>query len=595
MKCSLCFPLVVVAVACALMGCGANEEMDLVTSESAMRGTAGGDRLVCPGFVPGKKNPYFGDLHAHSSFSLDVYAFGVRNGPWKAYRFAKGDPVQLVNGSTKQLRAPLDFAAVTDHAETIGMMNLCTYPQYRNDRACRTFRYLSNQHPDGSNPAFKFMGSLALVPPRYPVQCRGRVPACRAGEQDSWRLLRQATQEANDPCRFSAFNGYEWTRTLGEDNNGHNHRNIIFANDDVPDMPIDAVRYNSLRKMWTAIEDECTSTGTCDALAIPHNPNLSRGWSFHTAWSTPEWMETRAKFERVVEMFQGKGNSECLNPGLHSATPDPGCTFENKYAGTIDTQAAWNKQRRAYARSALNRGLRNYVEFGVNPLVFGFIGSTDTHNGTPGATDEDTHRGHHGWGDLWIVKRQRGQRTRNNPGGLAGVWAEQNTRADIFAALKRRETFATSGTRLAVRFFQTWSPTNQCRLWIPEVDAAMGSRMLSLNQTPRFVVQAWMDRTPIERVDIIKGSYVDGQVVEQIFSFEANDPQNGDAFLCHTWEDEDYDPSVPTYWYARVLEKPTWRYSKHDCENKGNCAEVPPRLNRSIRERAWASPIWNLP
>jgi hypothetical protein len=559
----------------------------------------GGDEteLQCPGSVVGEKHAYIGDLHVHTSWSMDAYVLGTRIGPAEAHEFARGQEVTLADGEKQSLRLPLDFVAVTDHAYSLGMMNLCYEPQFLNDSSCKEFRELSEMHEGGVNPGWDYVSCVARIPPVYPSPCDGRIADCESAEIDTWKRLTKIAKEADDPCKFTAFAGYEWTRTLGDFYSATHHRNIIFANNDVPETVISAVRYNTAAEMWAAIEELCFSRPECDALSIPHNMNMGLGTHFDINDEDSQLRATRARLERVVEVFQGKGNSECLNPDLLGDDPDPECNFEPRYGGQRyipETQPEWRLMRSGYVRSALGRGLEAYSKSGkekLNPLQFGFIGSTDTHNGTPGATDEDRHKGHHSFGDNTVAQR-RG--TLRGSGGLAGVWAEENTRAAIFAALKRRETFATSGTRLKVRFYQSWDEHDPCDGDDPVMDAVQGGEMEPGDDEPRFFTMAWMDRSPVARIDIVKGSYASGEVVEEIHSLDPVKAKNDDGLFCAVWKDDDYDGDTPAYWYARVLEEPSKRHSKYDCEALDDCAEVPEE-DLMIQDRAWASPIWNHP
>jgi len=338
------------------------------------------------------------------------------------------------------------------------------------------------------------------------------------------------------------------------------------------------------------------------------------GKSFNLSYqnqSQNEW-ELRARYEKLVEIFQGKGNSECLNDDPADNNPD--CTFELKFEEPVlpavppaVSSAMWQQLRDGYVRTALAKGLKYYVDNNLqfNPLKMGFIGSTDTHNSTGGNVKESTPTGNHGYVDNTPLKRLSGQ-LANNPGGLVAVWADVNTRQSIFNALKTREVYATSGPRITVKFYQTWDTQNLCNgvpgaNWVP-----MGGDITSPPPTPgaipKFVVIAAMDQTRLAKIDIIKvGLDAAGNTHEKVHSMDAVDPAIGDATMCFAVGDNNFTPITPVLWYARVLEMPTKRWSKVDCESvMGSCDDYPethklPAADKYIQERAWTSPIWQLP
>ena len=269
------------------------------------------------------------------------------------------------------------------------------------------------------------------------------------------------------PCQFTSLVGYEWTYSVG----GTLHKNVIFATDQVPPAPLDSNAYPSQEALWHGLDQQCRGDAGCEALTIPHNSNLSNGLAF----SLPPGLEAQAaRYQRLVEVFQHKGGSECFydaNPD--AGAPEPTCDFE--YAGG---RAGNANQPESYVRYGLTQGLVRGAA-GVNPYMLGFIASTDDHNGLPGNTREDTWPGHAGRFDdtpaLRLDPPTIQDRLYRNPGGLAVAWAEQNTRPAIFAALRRRETYGTSGTRLLVRFYQTWSTDDPCA--DPEFPAAIVARL----------------------------------------------------------------------------------------------------------------------
>jgi hypothetical protein len=563
----------------------------------------------CPDFTAGQKRVFWGDLHVHTSYSLDAYGFGTRVDPAAAYAFARGTPTLLADNSTSvSLERPLDFAAVTDHAEYFGIMNACTYPQFSQLEYCQTFRLVSDiVNVTPRSYAAEFAAPIAQSPPSYGPLCEAYPEGCSAGAVAEWQLTVGAAEEAYERCEFTTFNGFEWT---GSGENRHLHRNVIFSSDQVPGAALDYVRFPSPRQLWGGLSAQCRPEAGCDVITIPHNTNLSGGEAFAVGNSSPESRALRARYKHLVEIFQSKGNSECLPETQADSSPD--CRFELKNVPSDPVpESRWNKARQGYVRSGLGRGLADFVASGearVNPLKLGIIASTDTHNGLPGAVDEDNPVGNYGWLELGPARRlgksvySAGREYVDyNPGGLVAVWAEENTRESIFAALKRRETYGTSGPRILARLYQTSTAGDPC-IGGAQMDAVMGGDLAPVAGPPRFVVDAAMDKVPLERIDLVRISYEAGGVQETVIPMNAAEP-GGEPTLCRVYEDTAFDPAVPTLWYARILETETPRWSKRDCEQLGLCTEQPmpggteaiEGTNIMIQERAWTSPIWHLP
>lgn len=583
------------------------------------------------------RNAYFGDLHVHTSYSFDSYVFGNRNDPAAAYRFARGEEVPLApldsaGNPTRRARlsAPLDFAAVTDHSEFLGERSLCTTPGAAgyDSATCRVYR-------SGTMAGFAEFGLFLTRtdPSRLPFcGVGGRV--CTDAATAVWRTIRDAAEGAYDrtsSCRFTSFVAYEWTATTG---GSTMHRNVIFRNANVFDLPVSYIEESTAPGLWSALQARCiTGLPGCDVLAIPHNLNISNGNTLaleYPAGSTEaqqrELARTRAQMEPLWEIMQHKGASECSS---RFSAPDELCGFELMNptqalcngAGTGGGTAC--QSRSSYARYALADGLREDARLGVNPYRVGFIGSTDTHNGTPGNTDEPTFPGHVGDEDGTPATRLSDNNVVFNPGGLAGVWSVENSRDAIFDAMRRHETFATSGTRVRVRMFGGWDlPTTVCGA--PDLAAQgyalgvpMGGQLASRppsRTSPRFVVLAAADRTPLQQVQIVKG-WIDaaGAAHERVVTV-AGSATNGASVntttcattagagamsLCGVWTDDQYDPAIRAYYYARVVENPTCRWSTVLCNaipagsRPANCTSgvVPP----TVQERAWSAPIWALP
>ncbi len=407
---------------------------------------------TCADWTP-ERQPFFGDVHVHTALSFDAYTFETRNGPRDAYRFAKGEPVGLPPldafgepTRSHHLRVPLDFAAVTDHAEMLGETRLCTAANLQTP-ACQAIR-------DGNFAlaGFYFRSQFSAADPARRAFCGADGALCLQAAASPWNEIQQAAAEFDDPspaCSFATFVGYEWTASPGGDTG---HRNVLFRGADVPPLPQSYVEVQDPFALWAALDAQCASVGgDCDAITIPHNSNLSAGISFGTtgpggAPLTFSDALTRRTNEPLVELTQHKGDSEC-RPGVGTAT-DPDCAYEKLASGPpgLDTPLA-------YVRNALLAGLAIETALGANPFAQGFIGSSDTHNGTPGATLEDDFPGHTGKDDATPAQRLAPSRVGFNPGGLMAVYAEENDRAALFAGIERRETYATTGTRPMLRFF----------------------------------------------------------------------------------------------------------------------------------------------
>lgn len=604
------------------------------------RDDLGGAAPTCDDHDP-LRNLYWGDLHVHTAYSFDAWLHDVRVDPDTAYRFAQGDPVGLPPLDERgnptqvvQIDRPLDFAAVTDHAEFLAEVEACTMrgsPAY-DTPLCVDYR--ANQN--GALVTFGLQLGLPM-PSRFPAICGPGVVDCPALAQQVWQRTIDAAQAHHDhsaACRFTTFVGYEWS---GMQSLSNLHRNVIFRDERVPTAPLSYYEAPSAQALWDALREQCLDAGTgCDALAIPHNPNWSNGKLFRVEYlgrgSEAEQAAARAALEPLVEVFQHKGDSECIE-GLSGVlgAPDELCAFEKLRpppyddcgdgVGSNGMVGGGCLSRRDFLRGALLEGLREQVRIGVNPFALGFIASTDTHNGTPGAVDEDAYVGHVGREEGDALARLTGEvpaGPRNGPGGLVAVWATENSRDAIFEALRRREAYGTSGPRIAVRVFGGAAlPEDLCEQGDPIALAdAAGVPMGGVlppepGGPPRLLVSALRDPEglPLERVQVIKG-WVDraglGHAdVHDVVVSDAGatvDPATctpeGDGLdaVCAVWTDPDFDPGVPAYYYVRVVENPRCRWSARDCAALG--AKAPPvcaELPATIQERAWTSPLWYEP
>lgn len=548
----------------------------------------------CSNAVSGEKQLLWGDLHVHTAWSLDAYAYGAAATPADAFAFARGQPLRLGNGEQVAIDRPLDFAAVTDHADTFDVMYLCTDPLYRGGAYCTAIRD-GRRARQGRNVFIDYLLPIvAHEPPEVPSLCAAEDADCAGARAGQWRRIQETANEHDDPCAFTAFIGYEWSASPG---GRHWHRNVIFRSDQVPDQAFDYLRFPRVHQLWEALDATCRPEDGCDVLAIPHNINWADGGSFDVSAEASATLTLRTRYERLAEIHQEKGASECLSERRDDGGAD--CAFERLIGNFAQSQVsggpagdadeAWQRMRSTYYRSLLTRGLVAFDASGRagNPLMLGAVGSTDTHMGTAGDVAEAGFGG--GMSMLWQDDEARLANTGYNPGGLVAVWAEENTRASVFDALQRREAYATSGPRISLRFGTAAAST--CEAGTLDLGAPMGST-IHRAEAPRFAVLAGRDRADLAAVQIVKGEVRDGAAHERVFDLAVS--EGGSSSFCLTWQDPDFEPAAPAYWYARVLEVPTPRWSRILCERLDKC-DAYPDADRMIQERAWSSPIWYEP
>jgi hypothetical protein len=626
------------------------------------------------------RRPMFGDLHVHTSYSFDSFVSSQRNDPWAAYRYAKGEPIMLPDADGEQtvraqIQRPLDFTGVTDHAEFLGPVNLCTQDS---SRLAYWFPWCIATRSD-----FFFVQLLAAdywvslgVTDTSEAKAESFVCTlddCDAAHKATWKLIQEAAEEHYDrssECSFTTFVGYEYTDAP---NYSNLHRNVIFRNEHVTDTAISTYDTGSRNfpNLWRRLREECIDPGEgCDVMSIPHNSNLSRGLMFPDPRNRQE-AEDRRFFEPLVELVQHKAASECRFDRLQGrgvATEDELCDFEQVVAdnlamlgtvfGEVQTEEAAPVDiddfgRRNMVRNVLKDGLALERKSGINPFQIGFIGSTDTHSATPGGSEEDNYTGHLGRRDAGYRNVQ--DHFFDNPGGLAVVWAEENSRDSIFEGMRRRETYATSGTRPVVRFFAgPRYPDNLCQdpAMIEKAYAGgvpMGSELPAPGESPGFLVSATKDAgspghpgIDLQRLQVIKG-WLDkaGNTHEKVYDVAGSadngagvDPQScaptgsGHQSLCTVWRDPEYDAGEAAFYYVRVIENPSCRWSTLQCQAAGvnpfakNCSDQAEKKTAElqdqgaigdvfgrcclepaempfyapvIQERAWTSPIWVRP
>ena len=622
-----------------------------------------------------ERNAYFGDLHVHTAYSLDAYAFGTTATPYDAYRFALGEAITHPVGFSMQLQRPLDFYGVADHGEFLGLVKAAA------DTSTEFSRYPIAEPIHNLNaPDNLGMGSLAArtetfnaFPPRMAVGLReGRIDpdVVRDIGRAAWLDTVRAAEQFNMPGRLTTFVAYEFTSF--SDDGGNLHRNVVFRGADrLPAQPFSATNSPNPEDLWDWM-DGLRAQGI-EALAIPHNSNASNGQMFKLDDSAGNpidaaYAEQRLRNEPLVEITQVKGTSE-THP-LLSAT-DEWADFEivpHLLVSSSEPSAPLG----SYVRDAYLRGLAQQAQGLANPYKFGLIGSTDTHVAAS-SLDEETY-----WSKMGILDAEPYQRGSVpvrpataaalrllapdqlvevgdetyvagtqlwGASGLAAAWAEENTREAIYDAFRRKETFATSGPRIKLRFFAGYGFDDDLVEAPDKVRQAyahgvpMGGDLLAQAPSacetaepdgnspsvscedqapPQFLVWAMRDAqgAPLQRAQIIKGTLREGKRHEAVYDVACSDglnpdpdthrcpdngakvnladcgisPDKGANELLTLWRDPDFQAGQEAFYYARVLENPTCRWSTWDAMRAG----VPPRpdLAATIQERAWSSPIW---
>lgn len=601
-------------------------------------------------------NLYWGELHLHTAESFDAMLFGNRLGIEDAYRFARGEPLTSAGGEIMQLTRPLDFVAITDHAEGFGTRSHCadTGLSLGERAAC----WLMTQ----SNPmVFKTLvdaarGKAAPGDPSKPAgvyqqtvrtpPTRGDFPTCKWGDgtpercyenaRSDWARYIALADEYYEPGKLTTLIGYEFSPGLPDE--GKHHRNVIFRSNTVPEQAISSLDVPNAIELWKGLEATCGRG--CDFLTIPHNPNKAWGLTYSRfewdgkRYEASDW-RLRQKREPLAEIFQIKGASECA---LGVGATDEECAFEQVFDPCQPGETTGCAFQTGFVRQGLEVGLELERELGFNPMQVGFIAATDSHNSNPGDVEEWDYRGSAGSvtspafrrliEDDAEAKAYKSRLKFNTSGGLAAVWAPENTREAIFDALARRETYATSGPRIALRFHAGWHIDEAMANDHDALQAMMASGVPmggvlhpdAISQSsPGFFVWATRDPldAPLQRVQMIKG-WIDaaGETHEKVVDIACADgqtvdpatgrcPDNGasvDPDTCRIsqgtgadelktlWHDPEFDPTRSAFYYVRVLMNPTCRWSSYDAIRLGRKPD--PRVPATIQERAWSSPIW---
>jgi len=585
------------------------------------------------------RNVYFGDLHVHTSWSPDAGNMGnLRLDPDQAFRFAKGEEVQAENGMAVRLRRPLDFLLLSDHAEYLGLMPRLDAgdPLARETEVGERWYGLRKE------------GKMAEVFAEFADSVRSGkdVIENEALQSAVWTDVIANAERHHSPGVFTAFIGYEWT----ESDAGNNlHRNVLFADgagktsQTTPFSSFDSPDPEELWKALAAYEDETGGR----VLAIPHNSNLSGGLMFATETRSGDPMdrdyaERRSRWEPLVEATQYKGDSE-THPFL--SPDDEFADYETWGEGNIGGERNDPSTfRTSYVRSALGLGLDLAAKLGANPFKFGLIGSSDSHTGLA-AADEDNFWGKFSrnepapdrWKETWIPEGVpvdvRYYEWEMAASGYAAVWAKENTRAALFDAMRRRETYATTGPRMVVRFFGGWDFEEGDEL-APDLAVVgygrgvpMGGDLVARPEgrkkaAPRFLVSVLKDPegANLDRVQVVKGWRDDeGELHERIFDVAVSDGRRidrrgrakkdvgstvdvesaswtnsiGAAQLSAVWQDPDFDADEPAFYYVRAIEIPKPRWTAYDARFFG--VEMSDEVPMTTRDRAYTSPIWYAP
>jgi hypothetical protein len=619
------------------------------------------------------RRPFFGDTHVHTALSFDASSQDTRNRPSDAYAFARGarmgiQPYDDNNQPMRQVQLdrPLDFTAVTDHAEFFGEISMCTTtgsPGYWHP-VCIGHRWFPSL-------SFATFGAYGMAAKKRWGFCGDDGELCFAVANTTWLSVQQAAEQAYDrssDCSFTSFVGYEWTANVGAGQNLHH--NVIFRNEQVPDRALSWIETPSQVQLWDYLEQECVlDKPGCDAVAIPHNSNLSGGLMFQTARVRDTNVPTgtvmaaeaarRARWNPLFEIMQHKGASEC-DSRIAIWAEDEFCDFEllgydsfgGKDSGTAggapiqvlalfvpdeDLPVTKLPEQTNFLRYALKKGLEEQVKLGINSFKYGLVSSTDTHIAAPGLAMEKNFTGHGGAGMGAADGLPTGlpDDLEYGPGGLAVLYAEENTRDSLFAAMQRREAYATSGTRPTLRFFGGWDyPPDLCSKSDLVAQGYAGGvpmggdlpRPASVQANPRFIASAAFDPgtadypgTALQRIQLIKGWYRDGELKERVVDIAGGDNEagvdinscqrhgEGHRQLCTVWQDNDFDPAAQAFYYTRVLENPSCRWSQYACADAGVRCDNPETIpvgmekccaadhKKTIQERAWSSPIWYTP
>ncbi|MBY5316772.1 DUF3604 domain-containing protein [Rhizobium leguminosarum] len=623
----------------------AQESTDIGTLDSAKAGKAFSDKPVYSPYA-GRNfptRPLFGDTHLHTGASFDAGAFGARLTPRDAYRFARGEEITASSGQPAKLSRPLDFLVVADHSDNMGMFPdlFAGKPEVISDPQARTW-YEEIKAGQGGKAALEIIFSFGKgTLPKSMIYGPETRPY-----KNAWQDTIKAAEEYNDPGRFTAFIGYEWTSNTAGNNL---HRNVVFrdnaekADQVVPYTTLKPLGSDNPRDLWKWMQAYEDKTGG-NVLAIAHNGNLSNGRMFPLIESftgkpvDKEYVEQRSRWERLYETTQTKGDGEA-HPVL--SPNDEFADFETWDFGNLDASVRKTPDMLEfeYTRSALKNGLKLEAELGTNPYKFGLVGSSDAHTGLA-AMEEENFFGKTTPQEpsperltATFVKNAKTNITvmdwEVGASGYAAVWATENTRESIWDAMQRKETYATTGPRMMVRFFGGWDfePTD-AETRNPGVigygkGVPMGGDLTAApeGKAPSFLVAALRDPIGgnLDRYQIVKGWLDDkGEMHEQVYDVawggdrkpgaDGKVPSVGSTVdienatwtntigapeLIAVWKDPSFDPKQKAFYYGRVIEIPTPRWTAYDAKRFGTKPLEGTRM--TVIERAYTSPIWYTP
>ena len=593
----------------------------------------------------------WGDTHLHTNMSVDAYGVGNRRlSPDHAYRVAKGEAVTTHGGMKAQLRRPLDFLVVADHSENLGVLPRIQaedplimkteigkrWAQLLKENPINVREVLNADSPEPRAKAFRSTRGASGQAAAFYWRAWSRdavrdVPF----RQSVWEQVCNTAEKHNDPGNFTAFIGYEYTPPTQHPRSANFHRIVIF--EDGPDtagkvLPFSYIDSPDIENLWTYLQDYENRIGG-KVLAIPHNGNLSSGMMFMLEDYdgnpfTTEYAQARARWEPLYEVTQYKGDAEThplLSPTDEFADFE---TWNGPSFKRTPLEKRLNQKRNEYARAALKTGLDQQVKLGVNPFKFGMIGSTDSHTSLPTAAEDNV------WGKN-AMKEPSPYRIFDSwhfsASGYAAVWAKENTRESIFAAMRRKEVYASTGPRITVRFFGGWGYEEQ-DAFSPDVarvgyagGVPMGGDLThaAAGAVPRFIIRAVKDPdgANLDRVQVIKGwRSADGELHEKVYDVSVSDGREipkdsgkvvpigstvdvenatylntiGDPELAVVWIDPDFDPTELAFYYVRVIEIPKPRWTAYD-KKFFKLKDVPNNIPMTVQDRAYTSPIWYTP
>ncbi len=613
-----------------------------VADESAKKAAAApatAEPAVAPAAVPQpnpERNAYFGETHIHTSWSVDAWVMGNRiTGPGDAYKYAQGETIKHPMGFDIKIDTPLDFMGVTDHSEYVGVTREANTPGSYVSKLPEA-QPMIMKDPNSKEEQDRVFSYLLKLNAGAPVKAL-MDPKITA---TVWKENVKIADENNHPGKFTAFCSYEWTSMPG---NRNLHRNVFFRScDKVPDYPFSSLDSTRPTELWNWMDAQRKSGN--DLLAISHNANVSDGWMYPVDVDNTTgrpidaaWAASRDRNERLVEIKQGKGQSE-THPLLSPNDEFAGYEMYEAILGLPADVGRIDHITGSYARQAYKDGLAMQDTRGYNPYKFGMAGGSDSHN-TGSPYRQDNFFGLHADADGTVERRFAGvliggtmDVRLENPGGLTGVWAEENTRASLWDAMYRKETFGVSGPRIKVRFFGGWGYANDILKagdWVKQSYAGgvpMGADLPAMpaggkGTAPRFVVWAVKDPSTanLDRIQIIKGWTQNGQSFEKIYDVAWSGDRKPDKWsgrvpaiqstvdfdkatytnsvgsteLKTVWTDPDFDASQHAFYYARALEIPTPRWTLIQAVKAG--LPPPDIVPLTGQERAWSSPIWYAP